>query len=214
MRTLTLLVLAFGVVACEPMAPSGDPLAPVTVVAGEPRLGSGSTDKPTSTSSAPSATAAPSVLDDDTWSDAEIEAAKRATAADDDDPIARQAALMGVPVPEPAPDAPVESTATRAEPVNSPLPSLPSLPVASPPPADFGVRLVQVLADVQPPRAILGLADGSEIVVQAGAFVDAHRLVVLAIGRDAVQVARIVPEGYYARVEPQTLTPLFGGSAR
>ncbi len=72
----------------------------------------------------------------------------------------------------------------------------------------FGERLVATLPNAQPPRAILGLADGSEVVVEPGDLLPAARLVVLAIGRDAAHVAEIVPEGDRARVVPTILTAL------
>jgi hypothetical protein len=72
----------------------------------------------------------------------------------------------------------------------------------------FGVRLVATLPNAQPPRAILGLADGREVVVEPGTLLPDARIVVLAIGRDAAHVAEIVPEGDRARVVPSILTAL------
>jgi hypothetical protein len=66
------------------------------------------------------------------------------------------------------------------------------------------------LLDVQPPRAVLALPDGTERVVQPGAFLPEHRLIVLAIGRDAVQVAHVEPIGFMSRVETTTLRSLIG----
>jgi hypothetical protein len=92
-----------------------------------------------------------------------------------------------------------------------PGPSEPQLwdPDTPLPETSFGVRLLAVLLDVQPPRAVLGLPDGREIVVQPGALLPEQGVAVLAIGRDAVQVARITPQGFYARVDTETLRALY-----
>lgn len=93
------------------------------------------------------------------------------------------------------------------------------LPAAVPPSAwdpgtagtpSWGVRLVSTLADTQPPRAVLALGEGDEVVVQPGTFVPRARLVVLAIGRDAVQVAHVEPEGDHTRVTTEILQPFYG----
>ncbi len=85
----------------------------------------------------------------------------------------------------------------------------PNMPL---PETSFGVRLMAVLLDVQPPRAVLGLPDGREIVVQPGALLPDHGVVVLAIGRDAVQIAHVTPQGFYAKVETETLRALYPSS--
>jgi hypothetical protein len=100
-------------------------------------------------------------------------------------------------------------TPAEAAPAVSPTPAPvwdPTIPV---PDAGFGVRVVAVLLDLQPPRAILGLPDGREQVVTAGAMVPEQGLVVLAIGRDAVQIAKITPNGYSAVVDTETVRVLF-----
>jgi hypothetical protein len=56
---------------------------------------------------------------------------------------------------------------------------------------------------------MIALPDGQEIVVQPGQMLPEHHLVVLAIGRDAMQVARITPQGFYAKVETETVASLF-----
>jgi hypothetical protein len=102
-----------------------------------------------------------------------------------------------------------------------PLPgAAPAAPVAPPPaPAwtpdtplagTWGVRLVSIVADAQPPRAILGLPSGEEVVVEPGSFVVSEKIVVTAIGRQALQLVRVVPAGDHVRVESETLQPLYG----
>lgn len=109
------------------------------------------------------------------------------------------------PAPEPAPE-------TTALPAPAPAPN-PAAPVWDPsktlPDTSFGVRVVAVLVDVQPPRAVLGLADGQEVVVSPGSMLPAQGLVVLAIGKDAVQVAHVSPNGFSAKVEVSTVQALY-----
>jgi hypothetical protein len=80
--------------------------------------------------------------------------------------------------------------------------------VSGPPAGSWGVRLLSTVADAQPPRAILGFADGTETVVTPGTMLPAAHVVVLAIGRDAIQIADVTPEGDHAKVQTQTLTAL------
>lgn len=83
-------------------------------------------------------------------------------------------------------------------------------PAAVPPSAlSFGVRLVATITDAVPPRAVLALVDGTEVVVEPGTLLPAHRLAVLGIGRDTVDLARIEPSGFYATVEVQQIRSLF-----
>jgi hypothetical protein len=77
----------------------------------------------------------------------------------------------------------------------------------------FGVRLLSVTPQSTPPRAILSLPSGEEIVIQPGTMIPEHHLVVMAVGEDAVQVARIVADGDRVRVETQDLSALYRGTA-
>lgn len=81
---------------------------------------------------------------------------------------------------------------------------------ADDPVAGWGVRLLSVIPDSQPPRAVLGLPDGREVVVSPGAMLPEAQVVVLAIGRDAVQIAEVLPDGDRAVVRSQMLSPLYG----
>jgi hypothetical protein len=65
------------------------------------------------------------------------------------------------------------------------------------------------VADAQPPRAILGLPDGRELVVTPGTLLPDARLVVMAVGRDMVQIAEVTPVGDHADVVSRTLTPMY-----
>jgi hypothetical protein len=72
----------------------------------------------------------------------------------------------------------------------------------------WGVRLVALVPGTQPPRAVLGLTSGKEVVVEPGSFVEEARLVVLAIGNEGVQVAYVEPQGDRASVRTENLVPL------
>lgn len=199
LRTAPLLALLLA--ACEPMPSSGQPLKPVTVAPAAP-----SAARAAPTTGEPAAAApdpdSPFVEDQifDTLPDPDAEPA----GAD----LLFRAQLEG-PEPAPAPARPV-----AVEPTPAPAPAPPAPPVwdgTAPPPGagSWGVALLATLLDVQPPRAVVALPDGSEQVVQPGTFLPDHRLVVLAIGRDAIQVAHIEPMGWNSRVETHTLRSLF-----
>jgi hypothetical protein len=74
--------------------------------------------------------------------------------------------------------------------------------------AGWGTRVVAIMPDAQPPRAILGLPSGEEVVVEPGSMVPAARVVVLAVGADGVQVAHVTPHGDRTRVRTEMMLPL------
>lgn len=104
-------------------------------------------------------------------------------------------------------DAPVAPQVGDPVPVTAPA-ARPAWTPSTPPQGSWGVRLVGTMSDAQPPRAILGLGSGEEIVVEPGSFVVGERVVVTAIGRDAVQIARVTPDGDRVRIDAETLTAL------
>lgn len=67
------------------------------------------------------------------------------------------------------------------------------------------LRLVKTLPDTNPPRAVLGLPNGEEIVVTPGKMIPAHNLVVMSIGPRSAELARISAEGDHANVQPVSL---------
>lgn len=153
-----------------------------------------------------------------------VEAAKAAIVATPTTPPAAEAAggrsdiellalAAGIPVEEfIGEDPPAEDPAAGiAAPAAPPAPPAPPdvAPVSTPVPSGFGVRLVATIPDSQPPRAILGMPDGREIVVEPGGFVPDARLVVLAVGRDTVQLAEVKPAGDRAVIQAMTLQSLY-----
>lgn len=108
-------------------------------------------------------------------------------------------------------EAPPEAAPETAPPgdLPAPPPATPepaSAPVLGAPPSLWPVRLVKTVPESQPPRAILGMPDGREVVVTPGALLPDQGLVVLAIGRTTVDVARVTPAGDHAAVTSLTLT--------
>jgi hypothetical protein len=95
-----------------------------------------------------------------------------------------------------------EPAATAAAPAAAePVPWAPDPAVAG----TWPVRLVATVPDAQPPRAILGLADGREVVVTPGTLLSDPRLVVMAVGVRTVDLAQVQPSGDHADVTTRTL---------
>jgi hypothetical protein len=196
--------------ACEPMPATGDPLAPVRAPAPAAVQASGPKTP---------APATPSPASDGEFDFGEDEGTDAPETEVPDDPATLLALAQGKPPPDPSRVAPVPAPAPAPPVVGAPvgpaamgIAALPWDP-ATAPALDWGVHLVSTLVDTQPPMAVLGLPDGSKLVVQPGSFLPEHRLVVLAIGRDVAQVARVIPEGYAARIETRTISSLFPGAA-
>lgn len=77
--------------------------------------------------------------------------------------------------------------------------------LAAPVGSSWPVRLVSSLPDTQPPRAILGLPDGREVVVTAGSMIPDQGIVVMAIGQERVQLARISASGDHAVIKEESI---------
>ena len=73
---------------------------------------------------------------------------------------------------------------------------------------EWPLRLVKTEVDLNPPRAILGLPSGEEVVIRPGMQLPEENLVVMSIGAKAVVLARIHTNGDHARVEHLTLPSL------
>ena len=189
MRTLAVLALFFAA-GCEPMQPSGAPLSPVAIE--EPE--------------------APPAPEPEPAFDFEEEEPPEPEVDEDPDPE-ELARAMGIdPDALEAPED-IEVPLEEPEPEPEDVAEAEVLPDAPPPLAEpdgtWGVRLLSTLPDTQPPRAVLGLPDGTEAVVEPGTLLPEARLVVLAVGRDGVHVAEVIPRGDHARIESQTLQPMY-----
>lgn len=189
--------LALFVLACEPMDPSGDPFAPV---AAEPQ--------PAAQPAPAAEPASPPAEGFDFESD-ERPAEEPPAEPSSPEELARAMGIEPDALPEADTDVPAPAPEEAAQPLAEADTATPPEPAPTPMDGSWGIRLVSTVPDAQPPRAILGLPDGTEEVVQPGTLLPAARIVVLAVGRDAVQVAEIIPAGDHARIETQTIRPLY-----
>lgn len=112
----------------------------------------------------------------------------------------------GGDAPFPAP--PGSSSGDAAGRAATPPPWTPSSAVS----LSWGLRLLSTVDQASPPRAILGLPDGSETVVKAGDMLPDERVVVLAIGRGVVQLGQVAPQGDHVTVESVFLKAMYPGA--
>ena len=192
--TLLALCAATVLVACEPMAPSGDPLAAVPVQAaatgGEvtPERDARFPDEGPVELSSEDLQKKPTTAGGGTASTTKVGAAAAPASASVAKPAAPAAS-------EPAPQAqPVAQASAQAAAATA---------TAT---AGWPIRLVRTHLDEQPPSAILALPDGRRIVVPPGDMVPERGLVVMAIGRERVQLAAINSNGDHATVVPMELS--------
>ena len=66
---------------------------------------------------------------------------------------------------------------------------------------EWPMRLVKTEMQLNPPRAILGLPNGKEIVIRSGSFIEEYKLVVMGIGTRSVSLAKVLPQGDHASIE-------------
>ncbi len=190
MRTL---MFPFCLFACQQVSPEGNPLEPVTIAA-----------------SVPAVEPAP-------------EPVGQTTAAENDEAVFTlssedmAAALNGTP--EGASDPPDASNGVGLD--TEALEEAAAAPTApTTPPSDataragwpaqgamaWPVRLVTTVPNASPPRAILGLPDGREVVVNPGSMVPDFGIVVVAISPNSADLAKVAPAGDHATIESVTLT--------
>jgi len=194
--------VALMLVGCEPMPSSGSPFEPVKVEtastlpvdaepAGEPWFDD-----------------TPAVVISSEDMDAALEAEERGEPVP---PLASAAtdASAAEPVEVVAEPAGVPAAAAVSAGAPSMLPSQPmssGMTGAALGVGAWPVRLVRTLPDTFPPRAILGLPDGREIVVTPGSMVPDQGLVVVAIGRETAQLAQVSAQGDHAAIQPLMLS--------
>lgn len=140
------------------------------------------------------------------------EFAEAVAVATDEDPFGKASAAAAEAAAEAAEPAPAEGAAVADAADAAATPAAPAAPPEAPPavglptqPA-WAVRLLMTLPQAQPPRAALGLPSGEERVVSPGSMLPELGLIVIAVGADSVQLARVTPAGDHAVVEPLTLT--------
>ena len=192
-------LIPFALMACEPIEPSANIFEPRAVTTNSPAA------DPTSAVEAPAgpewdfADDADFVIGSDEMG---TDADANADAEGDGTDTEAEAAEAIAPVEGDEPDTDSAATATAISPS----------PATAPTEADgaqgdgWPLRLVSTVHQAQPPRAILGLPDGRELVVTPGDILAEERLVILAIGEGIIQVAEISPNGDHAEIASRTLT--------
>jgi hypothetical protein len=73
---------------------------------------------------------------------------------------------------------------------------------------NWPLRVVKTESELNPPRAILGLPNGKEVVIRPGMQLVDEGLVVMSIGKRGVVLAKITANGDHAQIESITLTSL------
>ena len=111
---------------------------------------------------------------------------------------------------DPAIEEPENPSLSSQEDTSTSTPTQPTTPLAPQTPAtgsfeavtQWPLRLVKTEMQLNPPRAILGLPSGEEIVIRSGSFIEEYNLVVMGIGTRTVSLAKVHPQGDHARIEP------------
>lgn len=111
------------------------------------------------------------------------------------------ATAAGVDVDALPGEAPLASALLGATPAPAGPPA-----VGLPPDTRWPVRLVSTIPQAQPPRAVLGLPSGLEIVVSPGSMLAEQGLVVVSVSAGKVDLAQIEPAGDHAKITQITLT--------
>lgn len=184
-------ILALFLAGCTLAEPSGDPLSPVQPA--EPAV------------APPPATSVPEDFRITSEELQENAAEARARAEAPPSPFGEQGAEATSAA------APAEATPVVAEPAPAEPAPPTAVEIATPPeqtqaaPSPWPVRLVKTVPEAQPPRAIVALPDGREVVVTPGMLLADQGLVVLAVGRASLDLAQVRPAGDHAQISPITL---------
>ncbi len=93
----------------------------------------------------------------------------------------------------------------EAEEASTEAPTTVPLAIGLPEQPNWGVRLLQTLPTAQPPRAALGLSDGTELVVSPGSMIPEAGIIVVSVGDGVAQVATVEAAGDHAEIETLTL---------
>jgi hypothetical protein len=198
----SLLIPLLTVMACEPMDHPGSPWKPVPVVAQAPAaLPAAGVDPDL----VPEVEVDPmfSVPEPIVIHSSELGQAAGASDAPADPPRADEPALAAEPE-------------LAVEPLLFPEPAAEAQADYPPAPGGFAqfttagsggwpLRLVATVPGAQPPRAILGLPGGQEVVVTPGTMLPDAGVVVMAIGSGSIELAEVRPAGDHAVVEARTL---------
>ena len=193
------LMFPFCLFACEQVPPEGNPLKPVSIAAVAP-VGEDGPEPAT-------ATAVP----EDEEPVFTLSSEDMAAALNGGMPEAASEPPDSVAVTEPESDEAIgEADSPPASPA-APMAEAAAQPATRPGWPTQGatawpVRLVTTVPNASPPRAILGLPDGREVVVNPGSMVPDFGIVVVAISPNSADLAKVAPAGDHATIESVTLT--------
>ena len=190
------LLFCVCLMACEQMDPSGDPLAPVDVsntgaTKPSPEAQSADADEETQSTDMPFRI-----------SSEELQAAAGAIeeGSSPEDALANATGEAVAEVKDPA-----EAEAAEVETEEAAAPAT-ALSEAS---GEWPIRLVVTMPNTQPPRAVVGLPDGREIVVTAGDLIPDIGMVVMSVGATSVQMAKVTAAGDHAQIANFTLSAMY-----
>ena len=191
-----LWLFASGLMSCQQVAPDGDPLQPVVIEVEDVK------EEPTQEMEVAEDEEVFTISSEELAENANIDTTANAMAGDDIDSRSAVEPAAETASAEVA-EAQVAQQAERTQPVPSNVPATSGwgdvIGKAWP------VRLVTTVPNATPPRAILGLPDGREVVVHPGSMVPDMGLVVVAIAPGSAELARIAPAGDHATIETMTL---------
>lgn len=188
---LLLLVACAGLVACESMEPSGHPFTPVRGEAPAPTSGGPVGDLTFPTDDL-------LTLSSEQMAEGTVGIGTAAGVDPDSLPVPVGTEALPSPPNDAAASVPVEA---GGEPFVLPEITRPAAPTITAPAVSWPVRLVSTIPQAQPPRAVLGMPDGSERVVSPGSMIPELGLVVMTITVDRVQLAKVTPAGDHAAID-------------
>lgn len=185
-------------------------LLPIVLLGCEPISTEGGLFEPVR-ASIPTAPAAPAAVPEDSFNfdDDVREADEEGTVEPnpDGEPVNIGAAL-GMSLPEPAPE---PEPVAEPEPLAGVVAEVPAWNPSQPIVGNWGVAVLDTSPNAQPPRATLRFADGRPVAVQPGDLLSEYGVVVMAIGRDAVQLATVTAEGDHAKIQSQVIPVMTSG---
>ncbi len=208
-----LLGLGLALAGCQQMSDPGQPFAPVATQASVGGTSVGTLPDPDPRF--PPKGDEPMVISSDTLAENARKSQKKRETLPPENSPADPAAGASLPPADGAAPAPADGTAAPADgDAAAPAPAAAPVPgtaaparedLSAPKGSAWPVRVVSTLPDTQPPRAILGLPDGREVVVTAGSMIPDQGIVVMAIGAERVQIARISASGDHAVIREESV---------
>ena len=192
----SLLFLLLPLSACEPMDDPGSPWKPAAVSAAATGAAQAGLDPVDAASEVPQVDPMFDVPEPMVIHSSEL---GQVATEPEPDPIVQSELPVEPPQPEALPDPdPVELVAPQLPAHGFPQYSASAV-------GSWPLRLVATVPGAQPPRAILGLPGGAEVVVTPGTMLPDVGVVVMAIGSTSIDLAEVHPAGDHAVVRGRSL---------